>query len=119
MSGGKHNFAVRYLIEQFKHAAIVAHFGYEDEDSAMQRAGIGAAKRVVKGLDAFDARHALVPLLDDPDWGVRVFAARYLLKVVPEKALPVLKEIDVRCPTQARMTAFWTLERYKNGELEI
>jgi hypothetical protein len=119
MTGGNYDFAVRFLIEQFKHAAIVTHFGYEDEDRAMQRAGIGAAKRVVQGLDAFDARLALVPLLDDPDWGVRVSAAGYLVKALPERALPVLKEIRERCPTRAHMTAFWILERYEHGELEM
>jgi hypothetical protein len=118
MSGGKYDFAVRFLIEQFKHAAIVTHFGYEDEDRAMQRAGIGAAKRVVQGLDAFDARLALVPLLDDPDWGVRVSAAGYLVKALPERALAVLKEIRERCPTHARMTASHMLSKYEHGELE-
>jgi hypothetical protein len=119
MTGGKHDFAVRFLIEQFKHAAIVTHFGYEDEDRAMQRAGIGAAKRVVQGLDAFDARLALVPLLDDPDWGVRVSAAGYLVKALPERALAVLREIRERAPTHARLAASAILQKYERGELKM
>jgi DNA primase len=118
MSGENYDFAVRFLIEQFKHAAIVTHFGYEDEDRAMQRAGIGAAKRVAQGLDAFDARLALAPLLEDPDWGVRASAAGYLVKAVPERALAVLKEIRDHCPTHARMTASEWLKKYERGELE-
>ena len=118
MSGEKYNFAVRFLIEQFKHAAIVTHFGFEDEDRAMQRAGIGAAKRVVQGLDAFDARLALAPLLEDPDWGVRASAAGYLVKALPERALAVLKEIRDHCPTHARITASHMLWNYEHGELD-
>ena len=49
MSGEKHNLAVRLLVEQFKRAAIVTHFGDEDEDHAMQLAGIRSAKRAAQG----------------------------------------------------------------------
>ncbi len=119
MSGENYDFAVRFLIEQFKHAAIVAHFGYEDEDRAMQRAGIGAAKRVVQGLDAFDARLALAPLLEDPDWGVRVSAAGYLVKALPELALAVLKDSHLHGSTEARLTASAILQKYERGELKI
>ena len=84
MSNAKYNLAVRLLVEQFKRAAVVTHFGDEDEDHAMQLAGIRGAKRAAQGLDAFDARLALLPLLEDPDWGVRAFAGGYLLRVAPE-----------------------------------
>ncbi|MGA8170983.1 MAG: hypothetical protein WB816_09165 [Methylocystis sp.] len=118
MSGEKPNPVIQFIILRFKRAAIATHFGYEEEDQALQRAGIRLAKQAVRELDAFDARLALVPLLDDSDWGVRVFAARYLLNAVPERALAILKEIRERCPTRAHMTAFWILRDYERGELE-
>ena len=103
------------LVERFKRAAIVAHCGHEDEDLAMQSAGIAAARRAVETLDALrsDGRQALVPLLDDPDWGVRAYAAGYLLERMPARALTVLKDIDARCPTSASMTAYRMLRAFE------
>jgi hypothetical protein len=118
MSGENYDLPVRFLVGQFKRAAIVTHFGDEDEDNAMQLAGIRSAKRAARGLDAFGARLALVPLLEDPDWGVRAFAAGYLLKIAPERALPVLKDIHLYGSTHVRMTASEWLKKYERGELE-
>jgi len=38
---------------------------------------------------------------------------------MPERALAVLTEISERRPTRAYMTAFWIVERYEHGELEM
>ncbi len=121
MSGKKQNLVIRYLVEQFSRAAIVTHFGYEDEDNAMQLAGLRSAKQAIQVLDTFgpDARLALVPLLDDPDWSIRVFAAGYLAKIMPERALPALQDIRLRAPTRARMTAFNMLQANERGELDL
>lgn len=118
MSGEKPNPLIPFLLLRFKRAAIAAQFGHEEEDRALQRAGSRLAKLAVRELDAFDARLALVPLLDDPDWSIRVYAARHLIKVAPERALAALKDISEHCPTRAHMTAFWILRDYEHGELE-
>jgi hypothetical protein len=117
----KQNPLLPFMVQKFERAAIVAHFGYEDEDSAMQSAGIQAAKKAVKVLDAIgsEGRLALVPLLENSDWGVRVFAAGYLVKVIPERALAVLQDIRAKCPTQARMTASRMLRRYEAGGFDM
>lgn len=106
------------MITIFKHGAIVTHFGYEDEDSDMQLVGIKGAKRAIEVLDRFgpEARLALVPLLEDPDWSIRVFAAGYLVRVMPERAVAVLEEIYRLCPTTARWTASNILLRHKQGK---
>lgn len=121
MSDKKTDPLLAFLIERFKRAAIVTDFGYEDKDDAMQCAGIDALHRAVGGLDAIgpQARLALVPLLDDPNWGIRVFAAGYLVKLIPERALMVLNDIRARCPTSAQMTAFHMVRRHENGELNL
>ncbi len=121
MSRKKQTPMLQLLIGRFKRAAIVTHFGYEDEDAAIQRAGIASAKRAIEEIDAFGsgARLALVPLLDDPDPSIRVFAAGHLVKVTPERALAVLKEINERCPTLAQMTASDMLWRHRHGELKM
>ncbi|HMK91230.1 MAG TPA: HEAT repeat domain-containing protein [Methylocystis sp.] len=115
------NFLSEDLVRRFKHAAMVAHFGYEDENIAMQRVGIDAVWQTVRELDAFgpDARSALIPLLDDPDPGVCVFAARHLLDIRPDRALAAIKHIHNHCRTEARRTAAKFLEKYQNGELKI
>lgn len=121
MSSEKHGLVKRFLAEKFKHAAIVAQFGYQDEDKAMQRAGTRAARASAEYLDACgdDGRLALVPLLEDPEWGVRVFAAGYLVKLMPEQAVAVLKDVSERCPTRERMRAAHMLWKYEHGELDL
>ena len=37
-----------FLVGQFKRAAMVTHFGYQDEDEAMQLAGIDGVKRAIQ-----------------------------------------------------------------------
>jgi hypothetical protein len=47
-----------FYVERFRRAAIVTHFGRVDEDTAMQSAGIKAAKRVVEFLDLYGPKRA-------------------------------------------------------------
>lgn len=104
------------MVAQLKRAAIVYHWGYEYDDRRMQGAGKRSALEAIQALDTCkDGRMALAPLLDDPDPSVRVFAAGFLVKVMPERALAVLKELDERCLTRAHMTAFWFLKRHEYG----
>jgi hypothetical protein len=60
----------------------------------------------------------LVPLLADPEWGVRVFAAGCLVRVMPERALVVLKDVRAS-PTRERMRAADMLWKYEHGELDL
>ena len=115
------DFVRRDLIRRFMHAAMVVHFGYEDENIAMQDAGIDAVRQTVRELDAFgtEGRLALVPLLDDQDQGVRVYAARHLLGLMPDRALEALKDICCRDRSRARWTANDFLQMYEKGELKI
>jgi hypothetical protein len=108
---------IQTMTAQFKRAAIVYHWGYEDDDDDMRAAGKKSAEQAVAALDTCGTRGrmALVPLLDDPDPSVRVFAAGFLVKVMPERALAALKEVQDRCLTRAHMTAFHFLERHENG----
>jgi hypothetical protein len=119
MPGKMPDFLREDLVRRFRHAAMVTHFGYEDENIAMQHAGIDAVQQTVRELDAFgaDARSILIPLLEDPDSGIRVFAARHVLDIVPTRALAVIKEIRDRGQVEARKTAARFLEKYESGEL--
>jgi hypothetical protein len=119
ISGEAPSLSIAFVAGQFKRAAMVTHFGYQDE--GMQLAGIDGVKRAIQNLDAFgaDARSALVHLLDDADQLVRVLAARHLIKVLPERALAILKDIHLRGSTEARLTASAILQKYERGELKI
>jgi hypothetical protein len=107
---------------QFRAGARVYDGGYELEDINIQRAGLKAMKAVVKELDLLGGakgRNALIPLLDDPDEGVRVHAAAFLLKRLPERAVAVLTEIDERSLTRTQMTASKMLDSHKRGDLDL
>jgi hypothetical protein len=121
MLSAKQDPMIPFLVERFKRGAIVTHFGREDEDNDMALAGVRSVRRTIEILDVFgpDARFALLPLLEDPDWSIRVFAAGYLVKAAPHRALPVLKEISEQCLTEARISASDMLWRHKRGELQM
>lgn len=87
----------------------------------MQLAGLKAAACTVKELELFepDARLQLIPLLDDLDLAVRVFAARYLVKVKPDRAPPVLHYIRLRAATEVRVTAGRMIDDYERGKLDL
>ena len=101
MSDEGQNPTIALIVKRFKHAAIALHYGYEDEDNALQLAGIDGLNRAIEHLDAFgtEARSALIPLLEDSDQVVRALAARDLIKVRPERALAILRTCikPVRC----------------------
>jgi len=122
MPGIAEDPAARLLVGQFKRAAMATKFGYQDEDKAMQRAGLRALNRAVKGLDLLfkeKGRQALVPLLDDADLSMRAFAAGYLLKLIPERALAVLGDIRLHGENEARVAAGSLLSRYEDGKLDM
>jgi hypothetical protein len=121
MPGNKQSSSNMHLIDQFKRAAVVCDFGYRDEDNAMQLAGLRSADRAVQALEASESagRKELAALLSDPDPAIRVLAAGYLVKVMPDKALEVLEDIRERCLTEARMTASRMLRNYERGDFNL
>jgi hypothetical protein len=122
MSGKKSNLFARVLIDRFRQSAMVADFGYQQEDHAMQLAGLRAVDRAAKQLDMLcgpEGRLELVPLLDDPDMSIAVFAAGYLIKLMPERALAVLNDIERRGHVEVRMTAGSILRQHEWGALDM
>ena len=118
MAGEAQNIILGYLVDQFKRAATVLHYGYEDEDEAMQLVGIDAIHRAVAGFDAFgpNARWALGCLLDHSDHVVRAVAARHLLELSPERAVAVLDDIQKNGAILARSVASSALRDHERRE---
>jgi hypothetical protein len=106
------------LVEKFKQSAIAYYSACDDENFRKQKVEVERGNKIVEALDAFGAegRLALIPLLDDPDQGIRVVAAAFLLKVIPGRATAVLEEIR-RGPTYfPRMDAWTFLDSYSAGK---
>jgi hypothetical protein len=48
MADSRQNPLVPLIVGQFRRAALVSHFGHEDEDGAMQLAGLNSAMRAAR-----------------------------------------------------------------------
>ena len=70
--------------------------------------------KIAKTLDAQEpGRSVLSVLLDHPDIRVRASAGAYLVNLMPEQAVPVLREIDVReGGNSADLTAHWAILKW-------
>jgi hypothetical protein len=66
---------------------------------------------IANALDAIGpGRAALAVLLDDPDARVRASAAAYLVDLMPDRVVPILREIDQKeGGKSADFTAHWAL----------
>jgi hypothetical protein len=66
---------------------------------------------IVKALDTIGpGRAALAVLLDHPDAGVRASAGAYLIDLMPERVVPLLREIDQKeHANSAHFTAAWAV----------
>ena len=109
---------IRDLVENFKQSTVAYYSARDDDDFKTQETAGTRVNKIIEALDSFGAegRLALIPLLDDADQGIRTFAAADLLKVIPERAIAVLKEI-ARGPTYfPRITAGNFLDSYAKGK---
>lgn len=72
---------------------------------------IGLLNEIAEALDATDrGRGELAALLDHPDAGVRASAGAYLIHLMPERVVPILREIDETDQgLSADFTAHWAL----------
>jgi hypothetical protein len=118
MTSGGSQRTIPSLIEEYRQSTIAYYSACDDEKFTRQRSSGQKVNQIVQKLDAFGAegRLALTPLLNDPDQGIRTFAAADLLKVYPERAIPVLEEISKGPTYFPRLTAGSFLESYINGK---
>jgi hypothetical protein len=88
------------LLDRFRDLAIYQYDSEVEENASEALSGVMDKSGVFQALWLIGANGlcALRNLLDDPDIGVRVSAATYLLKVEPEFALPLLQEIAATWP---------------------
>jgi hypothetical protein len=109
------------IIKRFREGAIMYHHGCFLAINAIQCNGLDIIQLARDQLDAQgpNARDALVPLLEDPDPGVRVVAAGHLIKIMPERAMAELEKLKKYCITEAAGTARDVMRMHKYGELDL
>jgi hypothetical protein len=110
---------IEKLLDAFVVAAKLDRFAFDViPDLPTQHFASAQMRAVLEQLDAVPpGRAALVPLLDHADPGVRVAAASLVLKLMPDRALPVLRRIRKSEPALGpRMAAMTSLFMYECEE---
>jgi hypothetical protein len=78
--------------------------------------GVDQMNAIAEALDAIggNRRLALTPLLDHQNVGVRASAGAYLLASMPDRVLPILREIEQNeHANSAHYTAYWARLRWE------
>jgi hypothetical protein len=104
------------LLAGFKFGARLADVLHDELlDTDGETKVVRLMRAIVNALDEIDpARLALATLLHDPGAGVRAFAGAYLIKLMPERVIPILREIEEKeKANSAHFSASWTLLRWE------
>lgn len=109
------------LLDDFVHSALRRYAAMDTHDNRTQRACIENMIRIIRELDAMqpEGRAALTKLLGSDELAVRVTAASYLLNVMPETVLPILKDIQDNCYGDAAIDATTALFMYRAGDWDV
>lgn len=115
--GTTESIEVTSLIRAFAFAAKLAntlHDEFHDIDGETQVARLTEA--IVKTLEKTEAGRApLTVLLDHPDAGVRAWAAACLVYLMPDRVVPILREImKEERANGAHFTAYFALLRWEH-----
>jgi hypothetical protein len=103
---------VASLLRGFEFAARLADILYDELlDTDGERAVRRSMDAIVQALDKIGrGRAALEALFESPDAGVRGSAAAYVIDLVPERAVPLLREIEQsEHANSAHFNAHWAL----------
>jgi hypothetical protein len=100
------------LIHGFEFGAKLAHSLHDELlDADSETKVLRLMDAIVQAFDKIGSgRAALAVLLNHPDAGVRVSAATYLIDLMPERVVPILREIDEKNGgNSADFTGHWAL----------
>lgn len=101
---------VTSLVGGLRFSARLSHTLHDElGDTTGETKVVGLMHDIVHQLDALDpGRVALLPLLGDPDAGVRAYAGAYLIRLMPDRAIPVLREVEEKeDANSAHFTAYF------------
>jgi hypothetical protein len=99
------------LVRCFECAAKLKHALSDTVDTDGANQVIHLMGAIVSQLEAIGVgRTALTALLDDPNAGVRASAAAWLVNLMPDRALPVLRAVEEsEFANSAHFTAHWAI----------
>ena len=109
---------VTSLVSGIRFGARLSHTLHDELlDTTGENQVVSLMHDIVHELDAIDpGRTALVPLLDDPDPGVRAYAGAYLIKLMPDRVVPILRDIEEKeDANSAHFTALWARVIWERG----
>jgi hypothetical protein len=117
MQHGDEEARIEALVEQFAKAAKLYFEAWGVHDFKRQDEGIEKAYDAATALDALGTGHrmTLVRLLDSDDVELRVVAATCLRRVMPDRALSILRKIDETDLGLPALAAMHTLFDHENG----
>ena len=111
---------VTRLLQTFELFAMQYFASDDDAHRENQHQAVRGMFDILHKLDDMqpNQRQALERLFTHPSAEVRVFAATYLVKIIPERATPVLEAVHAEYRgLPPGMVAMTTLFAYKHGEL--
>jgi hypothetical protein len=99
------------LVRSFEFAAKLRNALSDVVDPDGVNQVVGLMRAIVSQLDAIGAgRAALVALLDNSNAGVRASAGAYLVNLMPDRVLPILRNIEeTERANSAHFTAHWAI----------
>jgi hypothetical protein len=102
---------VASLVSSFEFAAKLKHALSDVVDTDGVNQVVDLLSAIVSQLDAIGVgRTALVALLDNPDAGVRASAGAALVNLMPDRVLPILRDVEqTERATSAHFTAYWAI----------
>jgi hypothetical protein len=103
---------VASLVGGFRFGARLAHALHDELlDTTGETKVVCLMDAIVHQLGGIDpGRAVLLPLLADPDAGVRAYAGAYLIKLIPDRVIPILHDIEEKeDANSAHFTAYWAL----------
>lgn len=106
------------LLEAFEFCAKTRRIAFDE--AADKDSGDAATTHLAEIAGTLDTippgrRSALLPFLESDNRGVQVAAAVALLKIAPDRVIPILKEIMDKDQGSAGWSAFWALPRDWNN----
>jgi hypothetical protein len=106
---------VQELLNAFRYVSfLLATAQYDLVDDDLSGDAETHLRTILSGLDAIEpeGRMALVPFLDSHDLDARACAAVALLELIPDRAIPVLRDlVENSADSNAAITAFEALQK--------
>ena len=108
---------VASLVRGIRFGARLSHTLHDElGDTIGENQVVDLMHEAVHQLDRLDpGRNALLPLLGDPDAGVRAYAGAYLIKLMPDRAIAVLRDVEEKeDANSAHFTAYFALMMWEH-----